>query len=373
METASLLNECKIEKDFETEFKAFSDILDQVLCISFKRSIDIGKNPQELDSLDKFNSAFSKMGNNQIFMTLFQKIYFVVRDDVPNTLDDDSWLKSGIDIQLGRGKPKVEKEKITIMLSKIYNHALKLQENARDLGTVSTSRTHFYPQMIQYYLIKIFYIIQENDRDYLYPILSRLEELTGVKNRVTPPPSFSRNSLSSMFEMLGSAASKFGLKDPQGKPLNGDSITNMVSKLTESDFMKDALKSLESVRSGEKDIKQVVSETVEKLGTDEHIKMLHEMQSGFNASGSVSETDVKNSVKKFQEGINSMKPTLDKVTEAISNPNGINFDTLIKEGSKIAGIDPANISAEGLMGAITNTFAPSVPEKELSDAQVFEE
>lgn len=372
MEVASLINESKTEKDFETEFKAFADILDQVLCLSFKRSIDIGKNPIELDSLDKFVSAFNKMGNNQIFMTLFQKIYFLVRDDVPNTLDDDSWLKSGIEIQLGRGKPKVEKEKITIMLSKIYGYALKLQENARDLGVVATSRTHFYPQMIQYYFIKILFIIQENDRDYLYPILNRLEIITGTKNRVTPPASFSKNGLSGMFDILGTAASKLGLKDPQGNPLDSSSITNMLSKFTESDFVKSALKDLESIKTGEKDVKQVVSETVEKLGSEDHIKMLHEMQSGFVPSGSVSEDDVKNSVKKFQDGINSMKPTLEKVTEAINNPGGINFETLIKEGSKIAGIDPSNISAEGLIGSLSGAFG-GAPDKNMEDAKVFDE
>jgi hypothetical protein len=112
------------------------------------------------------------------------------------SLDNDNWIKNGnIVIQLGEHLDVKDKFKnYKIMLSKIYQCAIELQESAikTSSGLSSTLTTQnkdlIRPSILLLHLMRLFYAVcQEEDKNKLLEVIGVLEKDLNVKNRLVKP------------------------------------------------------------------------------------------------------------------------------------------------------------------------------------------
>lgn len=328
--------------DFNREFNIFLSTLEQVIELYFAKSIAIDRIPKELTALEKFDSCYQGLYKDRLcgalnnIYSVHQKLYYRIRDQIIGALDDDSWLNSEIKLFLGKGNLKLEKQNMCIYVGEIYRYAINIQKNAKESNLGVKSKQHVYPQLILYHFIKLFYILMKDDRDYLYPVLSKLETILmiNVSDRVPAPIGAASNGLPALLSKFAPMAAQFGLKDPEGKPFTSESLTKACKNIMDTKLVSNVMESVKDITAGKKDIASAVQEGMAHLQKPESLDEIQKIQSSFlSGDKTINSDEITKNLEKAQKAFSSFQPAFEKLSCSMNDPE--KMGNILNEGVKM--------------------------------------
>jgi len=221
-------------ENFDRELKALIIQSSEILSLRYGVSQTMGKTRKEKSCLDRFESIYNKVENPSEFYIYFKKLYLKKRNLILKSLDNDSWLRNGnITLQFGEYCEELQGkcDNIKILLSNIYNCALELKESSQntfgDLSEELSSQDKniIRPSIILLHLMRIFYILSDNEDDTLALsiIVNTIEEDLNVKNKTVKPivnpfnnmsanPDILSDTLNTVFSMISNVAKSAGIE-----------------------------------------------------------------------------------------------------------------------------------------------------------------
>ena len=244
---------------FDDEIKSLFEQSLEIL----KLSNNLGMVDDEIFCLKKYMSIYKGMlpSEHHIY---FEMLFDKKKKYILNTLDNDSWLKTGnIVIQFGEDVKNVKKlnakcSNIKIMLSSIYNAACKLQHSAQKIleevneASTASNKNLIRPSIILLHLLRIFYSIcpidSEDDKTQLGVLITILEKDLHIKDKtikVNLPPvnQTAASSISTIFNLAANVMKTVGIplpddfEAPTDQQFN-DMINNLVNNESTQNIMQ---------------------------------------------------------------------------------------------------------------------------------------
>lgn len=282
MEVDKKIKEEYISKFFDREVRSLISQLQDTIKSKYSGR-DFGEEIEEEFCLNQYFSLYEKMLPDEHF-DYFQDFYDDYREDILSVLEDDRWLKLGDKcIQIGDGGKQFKNRKI--MLSKIFSMACKLQElsekslegldekMAQNLVNEDINR----PTIILLHLLRIFYILNESDKEKLGALVSTLEnELGAIKTVGNEPwlkqkesndnPNNNLGGFSGLFSLATSMMEKIGLKPPEGiKPPSENELSAALNKVFCSDTTKNTIENIFTSLQNCQDVGSAIKTVVDNV------------------------------------------------------------------------------------------------------------
>lgn len=234
----------------------------------------LGDVKKEITYLNQYKVIYEHKDNDPAdhhiyFLNLFNS----KKNQILKSLNNDSWIKNGnIVIQLGEDKEEFKKKfkDIKIMLSKIYNCAIELQESAMKTSSglshniTNQNKDLIRPSIILLHLMRLFYAVcEEDDKPKLLDIITILENDLNVKNKTAKPalaglgPHLFNNENGSTLQNIFDTATPFlkqlGLDIPDQMQAPSDNqIKGLLQNISENDFFKNTMQTMsESIQKKE--------------------------------------------------------------------------------------------------------------------------
>jgi len=182
---------------FDRELKSLIKQATEILNVRYGISSNSGKVRKELACMTRFENVYNGLNKPSEFFIYFEKLFSKKRSGILKTLTNDSWLKNGnIVIQFGEYDEDIKDkcENVKILLSNIYNCAIELKDNSlsvyKDLSEelAGQDKNLIRPSIVLLHLIRIFYILSEDDDNLALSIMvDTLENDLNVKNKTVKP------------------------------------------------------------------------------------------------------------------------------------------------------------------------------------------
>ncbi|MEM2986606.1 MAG: hypothetical protein QXV60_00695 [Nitrososphaerota archaeon] len=271
---------------FDKEFKALVKQAQEIITTRYQMSIELGEVKPELLCLNKYMSIYNNTKPEEHYC-YFEDLYNSKRNEILNTLKDDSWIRYGkITIQFGKFGNKNFREKckqVRIMLSEIFLIACELQKKAEKLLEgidekliePTISKDLIRPNIILLHLMRIFYHLNNTeDKEKLGSIVTELENELGItKKTVGSEPwksgdnqMLTNSGLSSLFSMATAMMEKMGYKPPPGmKPPTESEISSVINSVFNNEATQQAIQSMFSSLQNCQDFTSAIKEVVKNV------------------------------------------------------------------------------------------------------------
>lgn len=267
---------------FDQEIKSLFTQSLEILNQRYGVSTQLGVTKKEITCLNRYKAIYDETSpedHTGYFLKLFNTKKFLIL----KTLDNDTWLKHGnIVIQLGEDIDEYQDKfkNIKIMLSKIYNCAIELQESAlktsSGLSQLATAQNKdlIRPSIILLHLMRLFYAVAaDDDKKKLSSIIDTLENDLQVKNKTIKPvgpqgllPGVSGATLAPIFDMAKTLMKNFNIPGSDDLECPDDKqLIEGLNMLMENDVAKNAFETVATSIKNKDDFKTTATTFLNKM------------------------------------------------------------------------------------------------------------
>jgi hypothetical protein len=262
----------------------------------------LDKNMGNKNKTTEYLTRYSKIYKNtdpEEHHIYFEKLYKKYKNVIPETLNNDSWLvEGGIEIKFGEYNKllKDKCENIKIMISKIYNCAVELQnsalKNTQGLSgeIVSKNKDLIRPSILLLHLMRIFYsVVSETDKQSLIKIIDTLEKELNVSNKIiTSTPNLleqcgfgphllqnggEKSSIAGVFNMITSFCKASGIDVPEDMtPPTDGQLVEALNGVMQNDLAKNLFETVSSSLKSNDKSDNAMKSMIQKIFTPENVE-----------------------------------------------------------------------------------------------------
>jgi len=264
---------------FDSEVTALLELLEMVIRASDQKKVKLTR---EVNPILKYLKKYVTVYNLEprdlsIHEDYFLAIYRKHRRNIQSGPTHDEWLRDGnVVIQFGSeltGKDRDKVKNIKVMLSTIYNTALKLQSDTEtELDGLPEDQYSGhpeldYPESILLHLYRIFSkLAPSDDIKILTPHLRSLENELNVSPSGNPTNNLA-GGLSGITSVLATLASSMGVQIPSDQIPSENDLNNFMMTTMQNPQVKNAVSNLGVDLNGCNDISEMGSRLLQGLQT----------------------------------------------------------------------------------------------------------
>lgn len=283
---------------FKHEMEALLTQSIEILDNRYGMDKNMGNKNKTTEYLNRYIKIYNNTKPEEHYI-YFKKLYKKYKTVIPETLNNDSWLvEGGIEIKFGEYNKflKDKCDNIKIMISKIYNCAVELQNSAmkNTLGlseeVVSKNKDLIRPSILLLHLMRIFYsVVSETNKPSLIKIIDTLEKELNVSNKIIkPPPNLleqcgfgphllqnggEKSSVAGVFNMITSFCKASGIDVPEDmNPPTDGQLVEALNSVMQNDLAKNLFETVSSSLKSNDKSDNAMKSLIQNIFTPENVE-----------------------------------------------------------------------------------------------------